>query len=627
VAPSAKAGRWIDEGNAWAGQGRLAKAEKAYRRALRAQPDYAEALSNLGSVLQAGGKLAEAEEAYRQALALATGNLAITGNLGVVLDHQGKREAAEECYRVVLESDPANPAILGNLAALLSDSGRNDEAQATLAGVLEIEPENAKGHARMARLQLADGDAEAALASARRALALDPNLAEAHFEAGNAHGRLKEPEQAIAAYLQAVELNPEFIEAHFNLGNLLRDEIRGQEAVEAYLKVLAIRPDEIGALGNLGVIYRYLDRLSEAAELNRRILALDARNYRALVNLGLVLVESGDADGALECYDRALALRPYDAHILGNRAEPLMIKQQFTAGWEAYEYRWTGERQRRPFYQEQWQGQDLAGKSLLVWGEQGIGDNILFATCLLDLKGRPRQCLLETQARLVPLLARSFPDWQVVAATDPPHALAGGGDLDYQVPIASLPRILRPNLESFPDHQGFLVADAERQTHWRAWLEGLGSGPNVGICWRSGLSAVDRVRDQVPLLEWQSVLATPDVRFVNLQYDRPEEEIAAVAEAFGVTIHNPPEIDLRDDIDDLVALMSCLDLVLAPLVANVWFAGGAGVPVWVHTRISSWQMFGTGRYPWMPSVRPFLRQADEDWDAVLDRMAVALRQI
>jgi hypothetical protein len=276
----------------------------------------------------------------------------------------------------------------------------------------------------------------------------------------------------------------------------------------------------------------------------------------------------------------------------------------------------------------------LEGKTLRVWGEQGVGDEIWAAGMVGELmtgaasKGK---VLIECRPKLVTLFQRSFAGAEVVAQTDPPDAKCNH-DVDYQIACGSLARQLRPDAQSFPQRQAtrgaYLLADTAREDYWRKRVAALGPGLKVGISWRSTNVKGERALMCTRLAQWAGLLALPNVHFVNLQYDEYRAEFAETEAATQTTLRGEiasyPEVDMFDDLDETAALMRSLDLVIsAPTTVSI-LAAALGLPVWQLHYGAYWQGHGTPHNLWYPAMRVFHRKWDEDWEAVMQRVADAL---
>jgi hypothetical protein len=259
-----------------------------------------------------------------------------------------------------------------------------------------------------------------------------------------------------------------------------------------------------------------------------------------------------------------------------------------------------------------------------VYREQGIGDEIMLASLYPDLIDAAREVVIECETRLVPLFARSFPKAEVRAQTHDEMRRETVHDFDRATAAGSLIRWFRPSLDAFPDRSSFLVPDPGRVTAWQERLAEIGPPPYVGISWRSKIQTAERRLEYTRLDEWAGIFQVPGVTWVNLQYDDCNRELRDAETRFGVQIHRWDWLDLMNDFDEVAALITALDLVVAPFNAVSMLSGGLGVRTVAMGNRFGWAELNAGRMPWTPSVVVALRTPVEEWDEVLD---VAAREV
>ena len=276
----------------------------------------------------------------------------------------------------------------------------------------------------------------------------------------------------------------------------------------------------------------------------------------------------------------------------------------------------------------------IEGEQFLLIGEQGLGDEVLFASVapdLIEALGPGGVLHLAVEPRLVDLFQRSFPAakvWRHMTAKIDHHtvraaAFDGQEAIDCWAPMASVLRRFRRRLDSFPSRAQYLTPDAARVQHWRDTLRAL-DGRTVGVVWKSLVKATNRSRHFAPFEAWEPILRTPGVCFVNLQYGDSSEEIARARDAFGIDVWTPPGIDLKNDLDDLAALTTALDLVIGPANASTNIAAAAGAQTWLISMPGAWPRLGTEDYPWYPQMRVFIPPAYNDWTPAMNEIAAAL---
>ncbi len=508
---------------------------------------------------------------------------------------------------------------------------------------LRMDERNGYGWWLLAICREKAGDLRNAILAYESALSLLPDHGEVANDLGRLAHQLGQLELAARLFAHFLLRNPNHPEGANNLACALNDLGRYDEAIALLKAALADHPGEALLWNTLGTVMTNQGETEKACIFFREALRLAPRFARARYNLANSVLATGDTAAALADVDAALAMEPSpsDAAMMGlARSSILLAGGDLARGWDAYEVRLDpdyGAATRFQIDRPRWTPEDdVAGKSILVVGEQGLGDEILFANVLPDLieaLGPDGRLTLAVETRQVALFQRSFPQARVGAhATGP---LMGGrtiravpfvddpAAIDLWAPIASLLRRWRPTLEAFPDRPAFLTADATRIEVWRARLAALGPEPKVGVLWKSLKQDASRRRWFSPFEQWRPVLQTPGVRFVNLQYGDCSAELEQ-ARAAGLDIWDPPGIDLKMELDEVAALSCALDLVIGPPNATSNIAAACGAPVWLISAPGAWPRLGTDRYPWYPQVRVFLPPALNQWEPVMTEIAQAL---
>ncbi|HEY0833601.1 MAG TPA: tetratricopeptide repeat protein, partial [Azospirillum sp.] len=566
----------------------LARIARELRRLMPIRPPDPDALLEAAAGHHQRGDLAAAAPLYARVLEQRPDDPVALHLSGLLAHQTGDHRAAVARIAAALDALPAYAAAHLSLGSALLALERADEAAVHFGRALALEPGKPAALTNLGNALEALHRLDAAERCQRRAIAVDPALAEAHDNLGAVLLRLERPAEAERAHRAALALAPGLATARLNLGVALRQLARPAEALAFYREALVLAPDVADALGNLVRLLREGGRTADAEVWGRRALALDPGHPAAHFNLGLLRLARGDLGHGWAGYDHRFRDRAFTGAVRRVAAPP-------------------------------WQGEDLAGKRILVWREQGIGDEILFASCLPDLVARAGRVIVECDPRLVPLFARAFPSADVRPATgDTPPPV------DFHTPAGTLARWLRPAIGAFPAQPAFLSADPARVARWRNRLDALGPGLTVGIGWRSGLMTAERRGAYTRLDDWGPIFAVPGVRFVNLQYDDCAAEIEEVEARFGVAIHRWPDLDLKDDLDGVAALMANLDLVIAPATSVAELAAALGTPTW-RFGATDWTQLGTAARPWFPAMRLFRPRSGEALADVLARIAGTLR--
>lgn len=494
-------------------------------------------------------------------------------------------EAGEVHLRQSASAAP-DPEDLFDKALRLHKAGRLDAAQRWYGRLLAVQPEHREALHMLGVCALQREAPERALIFLFRARALGLRSPEHASNLGlalKAAGRIEEAEDELRG---ALEARPGFTEARVNLANLLAESDRADAALEILLPIL---------------------------DKERRTPAV----WRALGN---VQIQRGEVEEAVYALGRARELAPDDPEIRLDLAHALLAGGELREGFREYEWRWRSRAmQPRSWQTPIWEGGDLSGRTLLVEGEQGLGDHIMLARFLPLVAAGARRVILECRAELHGLLRAAFAE---IPNLD---FVAQGGPLppfDVRIALASLPFVLDADLASLPAEVPYLRAEEERAARWRAWLEEL-KGLRVGIVWQGNPTArADRGRS-IALSRLEPVLAVPGVSFVALQKEHGLDQLHSLRGSH--RIHHPgPDYDRGPDAFlDAAAILSRLDLVVTTDTALAHLAGALARPTWLLLKFAPDWRWLTRRddSPWYPTMRLYRQSRPGDWDSVVSRVA------
>lgn len=386
---------------------------------------------------------------------------------------------------------------------------------------------------------------------------------------------------------------PAFPEAHVEYGNFLHGIGRAVEARDCFKRALDIAPDLLPALNNYG----------------------------------LISLDLGELDSARQALDHVLARAPDAWRARYNRALLDLMEGRFEQAWDHYGLRLRqrlGTERPKPF--PEWDGRPLPDQSLLIVGEQGLGDELTFASMFGDVAALCPHRVIECDKRLVPLLERSFPGVRAVGRdkTAEPRWETLQPPIAFWTRMGDLPGRFRRSLSSFPASHRYLRADLARVEFWRDKLAALGPGLKVGISWRGGLERTHAAYRSIPLQEWAPILQQRGVQFINLQYTNARDELAALRSATGVEITT--WAGAINNYDETAALVAALDVVISVQTSVVRLASALGKPVWVLTpRCAGWiYIRGQDHTPWLPTARLFWQETLGEWQPVINDVAAAL---
>jgi tetratricopeptide (TPR) repeat protein len=441
-----------------------------------------------------------------------------------------------------------------------------------------------------------------------------PNNPEPWTNLGLCLSRQKRLQEARSVLEYALEINPDYLPAMNNLGEVYQELGEHDLQMKNCLQAVNEHPSSALAFNNLGSAFVELAMFDEAKRAFNICLQLDPSSFEARFNLAKIASRTGDGQLALEYLETAKA-----QNVAKNQRQSDMLDLQLgieylicgriKEGWELYEKGFSPDipaslarGPQRQFSVPMWDGQTLLpDQRLMIWREQGVGDEIRFAALIPLLPQSVRNNLvLECDHRLVNLFSRSMPEVRVRAESE------SMSDFDYHLPIGSLPRLVMSSVDILRDAPPLLKPDPKDVEKFAVRLVEFRDKKLVGICWRSHKLSATRNKKYTALEDWRGVLSIPGAVFVNLQYGECEAEMQQIESELGIRVLRWPDVDLMNDFSGVAALIKNLDLVVSISSAVVPLAGAVGTPTICMTR-QNWVLLGEANtYPWFPSVMPIV---------------------
>jgi tetratricopeptide (TPR) repeat protein len=577
---------------------------------------------NQGLVAHRGGLLPEAIRHYREVLRIHPTHIGAAHMLGAVYLQQGQYDQAERQLRRAVQIDPYSADALNHLGMALRHLERLDEAVEAYDRAIALRPDFAEAFCNRGNALRLMERVDAALASYDRAIALRPTFADAFYNRGALLEEVERWDDAVGSYENAIALQPTFPQAFNNLGNVLQAVCRYDEALSAYDRALALDPGYADALTNRGNVLRDLQRYDDALDSHNRAIALKPDLAEAFNNRGSVYHDMRRFPEALSDYNRAVALNPDHREAYASIGLIQLLIGDWAPGWENYErrFRKKSNAARRPNnHASDWIGEPLNGRSILLYGEQGLGDVIQFIRFVPILQGMGATVTVMVTRRLHRLLSVLGPEVTFVEAVSPDTKF------DFQIALMSLPRAMQIRLDSVPASVPYLQADVKRAEIWRARLGDQGF--KVGLAWQgSAAGKVDNGRS-IPLHEFAPLSQFPGVRLISLQKNFGTEQLAR--RPTGMTVETPG-YEFDEGVDafiDTAAMMVNLDLVVTSDTSIAHLAGALGRPVWVALKyVPDWRwLLDREDSPWYPSMRLFRQTKVGDWPGVVNQITSSLR--
>ncbi|HKN72988.1 MAG TPA: tetratricopeptide repeat-containing glycosyltransferase family protein [Terriglobales bacterium] len=554
----------------------------------------------------------------------------------VRLQRAGRLSEAARIYRQILAFDAEQADSLHLLGMIAYQAGGYELAVAMIRKAIAIKvamnDDQASYHSNLGTVLQAQGNLDEAAACYERALTLEPESAEVHLNLGNIFQAQDKLDEAVACYERALALRPELAEAHHSMGNVL--QAMNLQAID---------------LQTIDLQTQNEDKLDEAVACYERALALKPGYAQAHYNLGCALRSLGKVDEALVQFRRALALQPDYAQAGFRESLTQLLKGDFASGWRNYERRWLSypkdhgtpmRTYRQPLWTgEKWTGEKLADGRLLIWGEQGVGDEIMFAGLIPDVLRSGNRCILDCDARLKPLFVRSFPGIGVISgcvsqqssgrSSGQSSGESSGHDPELDIaahlPCGSLPGLFRATRAAFAATKSpYLVADPVERERFRARYSHADGRRLVGLAWHTNNRKTGRLRS-IDLSLFAPLFGRRDIRWIGLQYgdhDALQSQVAAAS----APIFIDRSVDQLSDIDVFAAQIAAMDMVVTIDNSTAHLAGALGVSTMVLLPFAAdWRWLQTREdSPWYPSLRLFRQPRRGDWQSVMQRLTSAL---
>lgn len=644
-------------------QGRLVDAANAYERLLKRNPNNVDALHYFGILKTSFGEFNEARQLIERSLAGTKPNLPYVENYVSILCMIGDyAEAAKKCKKTIKKSKktevlqyvlavslykmgrlkeaidefdsllltyPNHLAGTNEKASVLAELERYDEALSYIERALIVNPRYPEALLNKGNILAKLKKYSEALVAYKNALALKGNLADAHLGIANIYRDLTRFDEALVACDKALTVKPDFHAAWFGRGNVLSELSRFDEALASYDKALAFKPDFDRAWLARGNVLSKLRRFNEAVAAYDKAIGLKSDLAKAWLGRANVSVKLNLFDDALKGYDKALVLEPALADARFGKGLIKLFRGEFQDGWDLYEWRlktdqWRqdskdsvisdGEKQSLNVSVRQ-KREALIGKKVAILSEQGVGDEIMFASILPDLIKDAEAITYELDPRLMRLFEQAFPSVSFVPRSGNRNYLDKQA-FDVVLQAGSLGYAYRRDPELFP-RLPYLAADPIRIDQWKAQLTSdAGSRLKIGISWRGGIDKTRRNDRSIDLEQLGPLIQNDDRYFVSLQYGDVKDEIARFNNAGRGTLHSL--LDDFNDFDSFAALIMALDLVISVQNTTIHTCGALGKPCWgMIPSMPEWRYGFEKGMTWYSSVALYRQQTQGDWSGVL----------
>ena len=636
------------------------------KRALEIVPDQLNYLWNLANIFRESDEFHQAVDTYHYIIQLRPRSASAYYELGVTLQNFGQLQQAVLAYQKAIDIHPDDSQMYVRLAIVLLKLKKFGKAIRACQRAIQISSENFLAYNILGNVYKELSRFEESIRAYRQVLRIQPKLAEAYSNLGDVFQESNRFDEAIQAYLQAIEIKPEIAQVYANLGfvfsrklaeledvldspkirkdNLeLHDQADDFPKVSSYLEkviqyyqqALEINPEySANVCNNLGVAYAKGRRFKEAIQQYNKAIGIDAEYGDAYGNLGQALHTEKRPEEAISAYQKAIGISSERAEYHQGYGDSLLLTGNWQRGWKEYEWRWKCDRflegNERKFPHPTWDGSSLEHTSILVWLEQGVGDQIMFASLLPKLQKQAKQTFVEIEYRLYPIFRRSFHNIRFFIAKTRPHPQLLDESVGCQSSIGSLAQWLLPDEGSFPKCHAYFKACPKKTEKIKREYQKLANGRIlVGISWKSTKAnkGVGRLKS-TSLAQWTNLLSQEDCFFVNLQYGDVESELDEFSNQTGILIYQDPQVDSLQDLDGFAAQVAALDLIISTSNTAVHMAGALGKPVWTLLHdVPDWRwQLDRSDALWYSSMTLFRQSVSGDWESVFEQVQSALKR-
>lgn len=568
------------------------------------------------------GDLAAAETSFRAALEIHPQYDDTLQLLGLTLFRQGRATEGEQLIREAIRLNPQSIRARNNLASMLRDLGRLSESSAEFQQLYLLTPEDARVCTNLAIVLKELGQNQDALRFSAEAIAKTPQSGQAHLVHGLVLKNTGDLRGAIESVQHALQLEPGNSEFNSNLSALFLEQEEYEEAERAAREALEKEPDRADAHHNLGIALARQYTEAEAIEHLKRAVELDPRNARAYCDLATSLCDQGKQDQAIDLYKQAQMIAPNLGIARFGLAILQLTQGDFTNGWINYEARKITPELHASAHAPlapSWNGENLQGKHILLYSEQGFGDILQFVGLIPQLQRMGARISLEVPPEMNSLLKDCHWPIELISMTEAEHE-----QFDFECSLLSIPLALKINLEDLPGAIAYLKSNPDKRAYWQEKL-GDRQRPRIGLCWAGNPNHKNDHNRSIETELFSQLCVGINADFISLQRDAYENELADFS-SHGVDLIN--WTDEFFNFSETAALIDCLDLIISVDTVIAHLAGGLGKKSWtLIPHVPDWRWLENREdSPWYPGMKLFRQPALNNWENVIAQVRSELAE-
>ena len=498
------------------------------------------------------------------------------------------------------------------------NAGKNKEAEMECYKLLKKNEDNFDAIHLLALIKYKQEKTSESISLFKKALLLDPKSTQVHFNLAKAFREKKEYEKAIYHYKIVCEKSAENLQAWKELGISFSRGGYYEQAIKVFKKVIFLEEKNPDLLCELGLAQTLLGKLEDAKLTLEKSLKINATHSPSWINLAVVNEHMGKTNVALSIYEKILSYNKTEHNVSLRQALALLSLCNFDQGWKKYKVRYLWPQTKTlhkkidiPF----WNGESIPGK-LLVWTEQGLGDEIIFGTIINDLIKDFKDVKIACSERMQPIFKKAFPKNQVIPREINGIASKHLRDINYQASLTEVASIYRPNIESFKSDGIYLKSNEKKTEELKAKYRKGRKIPLIGISWRSS-NTLAQNQKSMPLINWENIINLSSAEFISLQYGNTDAEKKYFYEKTGIELISDSEIIPEKNFQGFINQVHAMDLVISVSNTTVHVAGALGVPTWAIIAKGTgrpWYWFNEHEEClWYKSVKIYNQRNSGDW--------------
>ena len=600
------------------------KAVELFSKALKINPNHAGIFNNLGIALKELSRIDEALTSFDRAIAINPDSADSYNNRGNILQALSRPEEALTSFDRAIAINSDFTSAYFNRGNTFNTLKQFDKALSSFDQAIATNPRFGIAYKNRGDTLMELDRFDEALASFDQAILAGKGYADLFSNRGVALKNLNRPNEALDSYDQAIANDPNYATAYYNRGNILQTLKRPDEAIVSYDQAIANDPNYATAYYNRGGVFNDLKCFDEAIASYDQAIAVDGGYADAFSNRGTVLRELKRIDEAIGSYNQAIAIDPHHIESHWNSANCNLMKGNFDLGWQFYEWRWLdGSFESKPLKTNKpaWNYQKI-NKRLLIWEEQGIGDQILFGSLLCELLDIMPDLLVKIDKRLIPIFKRSFPKIKFY----PHDADVPESDYDIHLPIGSLGKCFRnSNTDFLKTKNNFLISDETKTQKIRQELS-ASKKLLCGVSWRSKNVKTGAARS-LPLDKLASIFDPEKICLVNLQYGDITDDLNVLKSKSNIEFIQYKSVDNFNDLDSFASLIDACDLVVSIDNSTIHISAALGKKsLLLLPYVASWQWLLEGQESlWYPSLKLYRQKEINSWDNLLKELKIDLK--